>query len=60
MKKDTSNKIRLGIFISLGIAIFIVGIYFVGERQQLFRSTFRVSGIFKDVAGLKAGNTVRL
>ncbi|MGD0038562.1 MAG: MlaD family protein [Bacteroidota bacterium] len=60
MKKDTSNKIRLGIFISLGIAIFIVGIYFVGERQQLFRSTFRVSGIFKDVAGLQAGNNVRL
>ncbi len=59
MKKDTSNKIRLGIFISLGIAVFIVGIYFIGERQQLFRSTFRVSGVFKDVAGLQAGSNVR-
>ncbi len=59
MKKDTSNKIRLGIFISLGIAVFIVGIYFIGERQQLFRSTFRVSGVFRDVAGLQAGNNVR-
>lgn len=59
MKKDTSNKIRLGIFISLGIAVFILGIYFIGERQQLFRSTFRVSGVFKDVAGLQAGNNVR-
>ena len=60
MKKDTTNKIRLGIFVSLGIVVFIAGIYFIGERQQLFRSTFRVSGVFKDVAGLQAGNNVRL
>jgi ABC-type transporter Mla subunit MlaD len=60
MKKDISYKIRLGIFISLGIAIFIVGIYFIGERRQLFRSTFRVSGVFKDVGGLQEGNNVRL
>ena len=59
MKKITSNKIRLGIFISIGIAVFISGIYFIGERQQLYRSTFRVSGIFRDVAGLQAGNNVR-
>jgi phospholipid/cholesterol/gamma-HCH transport system substrate-binding protein len=59
MKKNTSNKIRLGIFISLGIALFIIGIYFIGERQQIFRSTFRVSGVFKDVEGLQAGNNVR-
>jgi phospholipid/cholesterol/gamma-HCH transport system substrate-binding protein len=60
MKKNTSFKIRLGIFISLGMAVFIVGIYFIGERQQMFRSTFRVSGVFKDVSGLQPGNNVRL
>jgi phospholipid/cholesterol/gamma-HCH transport system substrate-binding protein len=60
MKKDTSNKIKLGIFISIGIAVFIVGIYFIGEGKQLFRSTFRISGVFKDVAGLQPGNNVRL
>lgn len=59
MKNDTSNKIRLGIFVTLGIVVFILGIYFIGERQQLFRSSFRVSGVFKDVAGLQAGNNVR-
>ena len=59
MKKDISKKIKLGIFVSIGIAVFILGIYFIGERQQLFRSTFRVSGVFKDVAGLQAGNNVR-
>jgi phospholipid/cholesterol/gamma-HCH transport system substrate-binding protein len=59
MKKDISKKIRLGIFVTLGIAVFILGIYFVGERQQLFRKSFRVSGVFKDVAGLQAGGNVR-
>ncbi|MBE0572965.1 MAG: MCE family protein [Ignavibacteriaceae bacterium] len=60
MKKKISHKIRLGIFVSLGILIFILAIYFIGEKQQLFRSTFRLSGVFKDVAGLQVGNNVRL
>jgi phospholipid/cholesterol/gamma-HCH transport system substrate-binding protein len=59
MEKGIKNKIRLGIFITVGIIILILGIYFVGERQQLFRNTFRVTGIFKDVAGLQAGSAVR-
>jgi phospholipid/cholesterol/gamma-HCH transport system substrate-binding protein len=60
MKKSTSGKIRLGIFISLGIGAFVLAIYFIGERQQLFRSTFRISGVFKDIAGLQSGSNVRL
>jgi phospholipid/cholesterol/gamma-HCH transport system substrate-binding protein len=60
MKKKINHKVRLGIFISLGMAVFIFAIYFIGEQQQLFRSTFRLSGVFKNVAGLQAGNNVRL
>lgn len=60
MKKNKSNKVKLGIFISLGMALLIIGIYFIGEGQQLFRATFSVTGVFKDVAGLQAGNNVRL
>ncbi len=60
MKNNVSSKIRLGIFISLGILVFIAAIYFLGEKQQLFRSTFRLSGVFRDVGGLQAGNNVRL
>jgi phospholipid/cholesterol/gamma-HCH transport system substrate-binding protein len=59
MKKNTSNKIKLGIFTSLGILVLILAIYFIGERQQLFRSTFHLTGVFKDVAGLQAGSNVR-
>lgn len=59
MKKNVSNHIKLGIFISFGMLVFVASIYFIGEGQQLFRSTFRVTGVFRDVAGLQAGNNVR-
>ncbi len=60
MKKSTSNKMRLGIFITIGIVLLILGVYFIGEKQQLFRSTFRIKGVFKNVSGLQIGNNVRL
>jgi len=59
MQKNTGHKIKLGIFVSAGLALFIIGIYFIGKRQQMFNSTFRVSGIFKDISGLEVGNNVR-
>lgn len=59
MKKNTNNRIRLGVFLTIGAALFIAGIYFVGSRQHLFSDTFRISGIFKDVSGLQIGNNVR-
>ncbi|MGQ0828574.1 MAG: MlaD family protein [Bacteroidota bacterium] len=59
MKKNTGNKIGLGIFVSIGIALFIAGIYFIGDRQQLFSKTFTIRAVFKDVSGLQVGNNVR-
>jgi phospholipid/cholesterol/gamma-HCH transport system substrate-binding protein len=59
MKKAAGSKIKLGLFVSISMALFIIGIYFIGQRQQLFGSTFRVSGIFKDINGLEIGNNVR-
>jgi phospholipid/cholesterol/gamma-HCH transport system substrate-binding protein len=59
MKKATANKTRLGIFVSIAITLFIVAIYLIGQRQQLFSKTFHVSGIFKDIGGLQVGNNVR-
>ena len=59
MKKSKGNKIRLGIFVSIGLALFIAGIYFIGKRQQMFRSTFRISGVFREINGLQVGNNVR-
>jgi phospholipid/cholesterol/gamma-HCH transport system substrate-binding protein len=59
MKNETGNRIRLGIFVSVAIALFIVVIYFIGNRQQLFTKTFTISGTFEDVGGLREGSNVR-
>jgi phospholipid/cholesterol/gamma-HCH transport system substrate-binding protein len=59
MKKQMGNTIKLGFFVSLGIIFLICGIYFIGKKQQLFSSTFTISGIFKDISGLQVGNNVR-
>ena len=59
MAKNIESKIKLGIFVSIGIVLFTVGIYFIGDRQQLFSSTFRIKAVFKDVNGLKVGNNVQ-
>lgn len=59
MKKTRSQNIRLGIFVTFGIAIFIFGIYYIGSQGSLFTRNFTVSGIFTDVSGIKIGNDVR-
>ncbi len=59
MKKKIGNMIVLGIFVSVGVALFIYGIYRVGSRRQLFNRSFRLSCIFKDANGLQPGNNVR-
>lgn len=59
MEKKKGNQIKLGVFVSLAIALFIFAIYFIGRRQKLFSSTFHVSGVFEDISGLQVGNNVR-
>ncbi len=57
--KKTGNKIKLGIFVFTSVLLFMVGIYYVGQKQQLFSKTFTISGIFKDIGGLQIGNNIR-
>jgi phospholipid/cholesterol/gamma-HCH transport system substrate-binding protein len=59
MKKKNNHSATLGVFVFLGVLFFTVGIYFIGKKQQLFNTTFRISGIFKDINGLQVGNNVR-
>lgn len=59
MNKQTATNIKLGIFVVIGFILFIVVIYFITAKQQLFNKTFRITGTFNDVSGLQAGNNVR-
>lgn len=59
MKKDDGFKIRLGLFVTVAIAIFTIAIYYVGNRQNMFGSNIKVYSHFNNVNGLQAGNNVR-
>ena len=59
MKTQTAAKIKLGLFVSLGVLLFMIAIYSIGKRQRLFGTTFTISSIFYDVSGLQIGNNVR-
>ncbi len=54
------SVIRLGIFIVLGTILFIIAVFLVGSKEQLFRSTFTVKAYFNSVEGLRPGASVRL
>ncbi|HEY5123229.1 MAG TPA: MlaD family protein [Ignavibacteria bacterium] len=54
-----SHNIKLGVFVALGLLFFIVAMYYVGSKQNLFSSTFVIRSYFKSVGGLVEGNTVR-
>lgn len=59
MKKNERPKMRLGVFATAGILLLTVAIYSVGNKQSFFKTTFHISALFKDVAGLQIGNNVR-
>lgn len=59
MNKEAGFTWKLGMFVTIGLAVFIITIYFIGKQQNLFGSTFQLNSRFKTVSGLKAGNNVR-
>ncbi|MEW6468790.1 MAG: MlaD family protein [Bacteroidota bacterium] len=59
MAKDTVKNIRLGIFVLSGTALLILALYLIGNKQNLFGNTFRISAEFYNVNGLMSGNNVR-
>lgn len=59
MKQSNSQKFKLGLFVILSTIILVVALYFIGNKQNLFGKTFRISVIFNNVNGLQLGNNVR-
>ena len=59
MQKESGFTWKLGMFVIIGLALFIAAIYLVGRQKNLFGSTFRLNAQFKTVSGLKVGNNVR-
>jgi phospholipid/cholesterol/gamma-HCH transport system substrate-binding protein len=60
MKTRHRRSIIVGLFVTLGMVIFLASIYLVGKKENIFGSTVELSAIFKDVKGLREGDKVRL
>lgn len=55
-----SRAARLGVFIVASLAILVAGIFLIGGKQYLFRSTYQLRAQFDNVVGLDAGGDVRV
>ncbi len=52
-------KIRLGLFVAGGLALFVIAIFIIGKQKNLFDPVFKLTSTFYNVSGLQVGNNVR-
>ena len=57
--QTTKYKARLGLFIVVGLALFVFAIFIIGKQKNLFNPVFKVTTTFKNVSGLQVGNNIR-
>ncbi|HTR32187.1 MAG TPA: MlaD family protein [Puia sp.] len=50
----------LGLFVVIGVGLFVLAVFTVGSRQQTFSRTILVRIVFDDAEGLQKGNNVWL
>ncbi|MEO8666048.1 MAG: MlaD family protein [Ignavibacteria bacterium] len=56
---NKSKYIKLGIFIIAGLALFVITIFYIGSKENLFTKTFNLYATFSNVSGLTQGNSVQ-
>src|SRR5215469_1218309 len=56
--KENRRALITGIFLTVGLIIFIVGVFTLGGSNKAFSKNIHISAVFDDVQGLKAGNNV--
>ena len=59
MKANNNKKaVTVGVFIVLGLLIFIAGILTLGGQKKTFEKKVHIRALFDDVGGLQEGNNV--
>ncbi len=56
--KENRRAVIVGIFLAVGVVIFMVGVFTLGGQQKSFAKAVSVSAVFDDVSGLKKGNDI--
>lgn len=52
-------KVRLGLFIAGGLALFVLAIFIIGKQKNLFNPVLKLTTTFYNVSGLQVGNNIR-
>src|SRR3989339_1825557 len=52
-------KVRLGMFVAGGLALFVIAIFIIGKQKNLFNPVFNLTTTFYNVSGLQVGNNIR-
>jgi len=52
-------KVRLGLFVTGGIVLFLLTIFIIGKQKNLFNPVFTLYATFYNVSGLQVGNNIR-
>lgn len=58
MRNDNKKSVIVGVFVLVGIIIFIAGILTMGGQQKKFVKSIRLNAVFDDIGGLQTGNNV--
>lgn len=58
MKTTKTRSVIVGVFILIGIAIFVIGVLTLGGQQKTFVKAISVKAIFEDIGGLQKGNNI--
>ena len=59
-RRELGLKLRVGVFILMGLAALLGMVYLLGARARLFEARYTVHADFAEVGGLAEGATVRL
>lgn len=55
-----STKFSVGLFATVGVVLFAIGLFWIGDRRKVFSRGFEVTTEFDSVAGLEPGANVRV
>ncbi|MFD2163284.1 MlaD family protein [Paradesertivirga mongoliensis] len=55
---DDRRKVTVGLFIFIGLLIFVFGIFTLGSQKKTFVQSIELNVVFDDIQGLKTGGNV--
>jgi phospholipid/cholesterol/gamma-HCH transport system substrate-binding protein len=54
------GKIGLGVFLAGGVVLFALGLFWIGDRRQMFADNLELAAEFRNISGLARGAPVRV